>query len=138
MYQKMDSVLLDLYSKKKNQKRRKPGSEPDDKKKNIVQNIRMSYVSGSIVQRESLVGGVPMGGGGRKSIADGALDMSRNSSAYMRNTFNLNESMMAGQDDMLPNPNTFLPNTRIDPQILKSVGRNYPVFASTANAESHS
>ena len=79
-----------------------------------------------------------MGAGGRKSIADGALDMSRNSSAYMRNTFNLNESMIAGQDDMLPNPNTFLPNTRIDPQILKSVGLNHTVFTSAANVEQDS
>ena len=93
----------------------------EDKKKNAVQNIRMSYMNGSIVQRESLAGGAGQTGGMRKSVVDGNLDMSRNSSAYMRNTFNLNESMMMGQDDALPNPATFLPNTRLDPQILKSV-----------------
>jgi hypothetical protein len=81
----------------------------------------MSYMNGTVVQRESLLGGAASGNAARKSVADGALDVSRNSSAYMRNTFNLNDSAMVTPDDGLPNPSTFLPNTRIDPQILKSV-----------------
>ena len=76
----------------------------------------MSYVNGSIIQRESLAGGAM----NRRSVLDntGGLDQSRTSASYVRNTFSNNlEGVSLGDDPM----NQLLPNTRIDLHILKNV-----------------